>query len=111
MEATIGERLLWLHVLGVAVYDAATATRNCPERLDYVFKGNRDFYEVCDMAGLNPFYVRKKTKEIMSGSESPDFFLLRPTMHMVVKSRRKKSCGLKLLIDNINNTYAPEYID
>lgn len=73
-KPTEGERICWMTVLGWAFYDG-TKPRATQYDQDYIFVGNYDYYEVCDHAGVCPFYVRRKAKQAIAGEVSPKLFL------------------------------------
>ena len=70
---TPSEQLLWVNVLRQAVEDALAPPKTTdPTRLDavnaareWLFKPNRDFFHVCDLAGAEPSRVRSAARAMI----------------------------------------------
>lgn len=68
-DSTKGEEALWKAVIAQAMLDALTNNRK-PEFIQYKHEamhwltgGSKDFFEVCERAGLDPDYVRIRAKK------------------------------------------------
>jgi hypothetical protein len=105
---TSPERDLWVAVLGRALLDAFDEPPNLNLKLrmnkthDMYFKYNRDqarnffsqdgayFREVCEMAGRDPSYVKKKARKLLlkSNGWNVDVSLSFPTKYKKQKKRK-----------------------
>lgn len=58
------ERILWLTVLSEAVRDATEGEpRHRRAALEWLLLDTEDFPEICDLAGIDPEYLRKITNQ------------------------------------------------
>lgn len=69
-----GETALWVAVITQAMMDATSRCKKSESRYNkheatYWLTGNsKDFIDVCLCAGMNPDYVRRKAKNVLSSS-------------------------------------------
>lgn len=83
LSAIDGRENLWREVLSLAVRDAVMGVRiGARDRRDrarlthearnYILQYNRDFEEVCSLAGLNPDAVREQVAKQIASAPSPE---------------------------------------
>jgi len=64
-EECIAERRLWVAVLMIAVEDWRSGTlRARREAQRFIFEDNKNFYDVCACAGMDPSSLRSKLLKI-----------------------------------------------
>ncbi len=97
---TASNRALWRAVILQSIIDIlnnSSRTENKIAKIEakqWVFKDNDDFFEVCNLAGYNAKYVRKKIMEIMRQN----------LVSKIVINKMYKEEKFDLNINNLNST-------
>ena len=69
---TKGEAALWLAVITQAMMDALSNAKNAEaayykhEAISWLTGNSKNFIDVCQMAGMDPAYIRKKAKKCLA---------------------------------------------
>lgn len=86
--SVIGERMLWCEVLLLAVTDAIEGLRGhrAPKKTKikqivaarrFITVPNRDFNELCELAGVNPDAVRERVVALIEAAPTPEELVAR----------------------------------
>ena len=80
-RATSGEQALWTAVLSNALFDAlyGPGSTKADAKLQiiiqaraYLTRPNKDFDQVCSLAGLDPEAVQERTRRLIAKAPSPE---------------------------------------
>jgi hypothetical protein len=115
-SAVKGETGLWIAVITQALVDALCKSKNpellyCKdEAIRWLTNNNKDFVEVCLLAGFDPSYVRRKAKKAIA---APSAWRAAPGLgkrymeRKVYTGRRQKKIGLQEFRRRLERRHLP----